>query len=307
MSSAAPCPAVLVLAFNRPDTTAAVIDSLRATRPAHLYFAVDGARPGRPGEQDLVQKVQGAVERIDWPCRTRTLFRGSNLGCKRAVSEAISWFFDEVESGIILEDDCVAHPSYFRFAAELLHRYRDDERIAMVSGNNFQFGRNGTTFSYYYSRYTHIWGWATWRRAWKRFDFGMSGWPERKRDGWLQHLLGDDRHARYWSDIFDETHGDLNTSWAYRWIYSVWLHEGLTILPAVNLVTNIGFGAQATNNLRRGSRYASIPALPMEFPLRHPPAMDRNVAADLYTQKTMFSRPLWRSLARSLYRRIRRP
>lgn len=299
------CPPVLVLAFNRPKTTRAVFDSLRAARPGRLFLAVDGARADRPGERERVREVQALVQQIDWPCRVETLFRESNLGCKRAVSEAITWFFGEVEAGIILEDDCIADPSFFPFAAELLERFRDDERVMMISGNNFQFGRQRTTYSYYYSRYTHIWGWATWRRAWQRFDYAMTLWPEIRQGEWLRDLLGNARHARYWRTIFDETHGERNASWAYRWIYSAWVSGGLTVLPNVNLVSNIGFGPEGTHTWRRSSRFAAMKTASMAFPLRHPPFMIPDAVADGYTQSTMFTRPLWRVLARQIYRMIR--
>ncbi len=298
-------PPVLLLAFNRADTTALVIESLRRVRPAELYFAVDGARPARPAEEERVRQVRDLVRSIDWPCRVETLFRDANLGCKRAVSGAITWFFDHVEAGVILEDDCIADPSFFSFAAELLERFREDERVMVISGDNFQFGRQRTSYSYYYSRYTHIWGWATWRRAWKQFDYGMERWPELRDGNWLEDLLGDRRQVRYWKAIFDETHADLNTSWAYRWTYSVWLNSGLTVLPNANLVSNIGFGRDATNNWRRSSRFAALPSIPMAFPLRHPPIMIPDAVADRFTQRHLFSRPLWRSLARRTYKLFR--
>jgi len=304
MNSPDNSPPVLVLAFNRPHTTAAVMESLRAVRPPKVFFAVDGPRSDRPRERELVLEVQRLVERIDWPCQVETLFRESNLGCKKAVSEAITWFFGHVKAGIILEDDCVAHPSFFPYAAELLERYDDDERIMVVSGDNFQFGRQRTDYSYYYSRYTHIWGWATWRRAWEHFDFAMTQWPEIRNGNWLDDLLADPGHVRYWKGIFDETHGNRNSSWAYRWTYSVWAQGGLTVLPNVNLVSNIGFGVDGTHTWRRSSRFAALEAAPMEFPLRHPPYMIRDAEADRFTQKHMFSRPLWRVVARSLYRRF---
>jgi hypothetical protein len=285
------CPPVLVLAFNRPDTTARVLEALRAARPARVFFAVDGPRAARPGEAEAVAGVQALARSLDWDCEVRTLFRDTNLGCKIAVSEAISWFFSQVDEGIILEDDCVAHPSFFPFAAELLERYRHDERVMMVSGDNFQQGRRRTGYSYYFSRYTHIWGWASWRRAWSLYDHSMRAWPELRESGWLTGILDDRGAVDYWTRIFDHTHGERNTSWAYRWMFAAWSNSGLTVLPSVNLVSNIGFGEQATHTVVHDSAKAALRLEEMAFPLRHPPYVVRDAQADLFSQRRLFSAP----------------
>lgn len=285
------CPPVLVLAFNRPDTTQRVLEALRAAQPERLYFAVDGPRRDRAEEADAVRRVQDLAGSRGWECEVRTLFRPANLGCKRAVSEAISWFFTQEERGIILEDDCVAHPSFFPFAAELLERYRDDERVMMVSGDNFQHGRRRTEYSYYFSRYTHIWGWASWRRAWALYDHAMRAWPELRDGGWLTDVLGERGAVEYWTRIFDDTHGERNTSWGYRWMFSAWSNSGLTILPNVNLVSNIGFGEQATHTLQHDPAKAALGLQEMTFPLRHPPYVVRDAQADAYSQRQLFSTP----------------
>lgn len=299
------CPPVLLLAFNRPDTTRRVIESLRSVAPGLVYFAVDGPRTGKREENEQVAAVRGLTDVIDWDCDVRTLFREKNLGCKIAVSEAISWFFDNVEAGIILEDDCVAHPSFFPYSAELLERYRDDERIFMISGDNFQFGRKRFEHSYYFSRYTHIWGWATWRRAWRLYDHRMSRWPELRDRGWLLDILEDRVAADYWRRIFDDTFGERNSSWAYRWTYSAWVNDALTILPCVNLVSNIGFGDVATHTRDRKNRLAALPVEEMRLPLRHPDRVIREARADTITQRTVFaSPPLWKRIAKKILRRF---
>jgi len=299
MTSSVSCPPVLVLAFNRPDTTQRVLEALRAARPTQVFFAVDGARSERIGEADSVHRVQQLARSIDWNCNLRTLFRERNLGCKLAVSQAISWFFAEVEAGIILEDDCVAHTSFFPYAAELLERYRDDERILMISGDNFQQGRKRTDYSYYYSRYTHIWGWATWSRAWRLYDHRMAAWPELRDGGWLVDILGDRAAADYWRRVFDETHGEQNSSWAYRWMFTAWSQNSLTLLPNINLVSNIGFGELATHTLRHETSKSALRLEEMMFPLKHPPYVVRDEQADAFSQRTLFSAPRpWRRLAR---------
>ncbi len=296
-----------MLAFNRPDTTAKVLQSLRVVHPDRVFFAVDGPRGGVEGERERVLEVQRLAESIDWDCEVRTLFRNGNLGCKVAVSQAISWFFDSVEAGIVLEDDCIAHPSFFPFAAELLQRFREDARVCMISGDNFQFGRHHTPYSYYFSRYTHIWGWATWRRAWRLYDHAMALWPELRDRGWLQDVLEDSGAASYWSRIFETTWADRNASWAYRWIFCAWANGALTVLPSGNLVSNIGFGGAATHTLNRRNKFASLPLEAMSFPLRHPPDVIRDASADSFTQRHMFTIPWWRRLAAGAYRFLRQP
>ncbi len=290
------CPAVLVLAFNRPDTTRQVFEALRDVRPEALYFAVDGARDGKHEESLRVAQVQSLVEMIDWKCDVRTLFRKMNLGCKIAVSEAITWFFDHVEAGIILEDDCVAHPSFFPYAGELLERYRDEERVLMVSGDNFQKDRGGSDESYYFSRYAHIWGWATWRRAWKQYDHEMKAWPKLRDGGELAGLLRDRGAASYWSGIFEDTYRNRNTSWAYRWQFCIWAQKGLVVLPRCNLVSNVGFGEFATHTTAL-SPWANLPVKPMSFPLVHPLSLEWDDRADAHTHNAVFSPPaLWKRL-----------
>jgi len=307
MNSVSSCPPVLVLAFNRPDTTAKVIEAIRKARPASLFLAVDGARPDRLNEREQVSAVHKLADTIDWDCNVRTLFRDTNLGCKIAVSEAITWFFDQVESGIVLEDDCVAHPSFFTFAAELLTRYRDDERVCMISGDNFQLGKRRSQYSYYPSRFTHIWGWASWRRAWRLYDHAMSQWPEQRAAGWLQAYLGNNKAAQYWTRIFDDTHGERNSSWAYRWTYSAWANDALTLIPEVNLVSNIGFGEQATHTVNKRNRFAALPLEAISLPLRHPPELIENAMADAFTQKTMFRRPpMWKRVGSRVLRALRK-
>jgi hypothetical protein len=283
-------PPVLILAFNRPELTRRALEAVRAAQPAQIFVAVDGPRADRPAEAQAVEAVRRLAQSIDG-CEVRTLFRERNLGCKLAVSQAITWFFDQVEEGIVMEDDCVAHPSFFRYAAELLERYRDDERVLMVSGDNFQPGGPRTPYSYYFSRYTHIWGWASWRRAWRLYDHSMSAWPELRRGEWLLDVLGDRDAVKYWTRIFDDTHGERNTSWGYRWMFAAFRHSGLSILPNVNLVSNIGFGADGTHTLTAEDPHAALPVREMAFPLQHPPYMIQDRRADMQTQKTMFAYP----------------
>ena len=280
---------VVLLIFNRPDLTRRVFERIREAQPAQLFIAADGPRPDVPADVELCAQARQVAEQVDWECEVHTLFRETNLGCKQAVSSAIDLFFEHVEEGIILEDDCVPHPTFFRFCDELLEKYRDDERIMAISGDNFQLGRRRTEDSYYFSRYPHCWGWATWRRAWCHYDGEMRLWPAIRDGGWLQDILENRRAIAYWTTIFDKMYnGDID-SWAYAWTFICWIQSGLAILPTVNLVSNIGFGENATHT-RGGGRIANMSVQPMDFPLIHPPFVLRDAKADELTQSSIYER-----------------
>ena len=283
---------VLFLIFNRPDTTARVFDAIRAARPARLYVAADGPRPARAGEAERCEQARKIATAVDWPCTVKTLFRESNLGCKHAVSSAIYWFFEQEEGGIVLEDDCLPHPTFFRFCDELLELYRHDDDVALISGDNFQFGVKRGDASYYFSRYVHIWGWASWRRTWRRYDRDCLRWPAFRDAGGLARVLGGRRvEAREWRRVFDALHANEIDTWDYQLMFAAWANSMVSIVPQKNLVTNIGFGLEATHT-KGASRFADVPALPMDFPLVHPSSRATSEAADDHTAKTMFIRPL---------------
>lgn len=299
---------VAMLIFNRPDTTARVFEAVRQARPLQLLVVADGPRPDRTGEAEQCAKARSIISRIDWKCDVQTNFAESNLGCRKRVSSGLDWVFQTVPEAIILEDDCLPHPTFFRFCDELLERYRDDERVMMVSGDNFQFGRKRTGHSYYFSRYTHIWGWASWRRAWQHYDVDMKQWPAAKECGLLTDILDDSGAVRHWRNIFDRvSRGEINT-WDYQWTFACWLQSGLSIIPNVNLVSNVGFHAGATHTAD-DSPFSAMPAEPMQFPLDHPPFVVRDRTADDFTQRTHVTERLGVRLCRKLGKLVgsRRP
>lgn len=280
--------------FNRPDTTARVFEAISQAAPTRLLVVADGPRADRLGEAERCAAVRAVIDRVDWPCEVSVNFSETNLGCKRRVSSGLDWVFQNVEEAVILEDDCVPDQSFFRFCEELLARYRCDDRIAMISGNNFQFGIGEVEESYYFSRRPHIWGWATWRRTWRRYDVEMTEWPRLRGRGWLNELFPEKRLVRYWSETFDEVYrGDLDT-WDHQFTFSCLLHGALCIMPSVNLVSNIGFGEDATHT-KVADRHAAMPAGVMQFPLRHPREISRNVFLDSQIEKNI-SLPLRRAL-----------
>ncbi len=277
---------VLFLIFNRPHTTARVFETIRQARPPRLYVAGDGARENREGEAEKVAKARKIATQVDWPCELKILFREKNLGCKKAVSSAITWFFEQEEQGIILEDDCLPHPDFFRFCEVLLDYYANDERIFVITGNNFQNGQKRGNASYYFSKYNHCWGWATWRRAWEYYQGNIPFWPEWSRsEDWLRKIPNR-AERRYWQKIFNQVYQNKIDSWAYPWTASVWYAGGLTATPNVNLVSNIGFGDDATHTVEI-NQFANLPTSFIGY-IIHPNEVIQDIEADTYVFNEVF-------------------
>jgi hypothetical protein len=280
---------VAFIIFKRPDTTKRVFEAIRQAKPPKLLVIADGPRVDRSGEAEKCAAVRAIIDRVDWDCEVLKNYSEINLGCGKRVYSGLDWVFDNVEDAIILEDDCLPHPTFFRFCEELLERYRYDSRIGSISGLNVQFGRRRTEYSYYFSRYNHIWGWATWRRAWHYYDYDMKLWPEINARGFLSDILGDPQAVKYWTKLFQYTYdGRINTNWDFQWTFACWIQNALGVLPNVNLVSNIGFSAESTHTSEEGSKYANMPTEAIEFPLKHPPFMVRDLEADNFTQNTLF-------------------
>jgi hypothetical protein len=283
--------AVLFLIFNRPDTTKQVFEAIRKAKPPRLYIAADGPRSDKPGEAEKVEETRRIATQVDWDCEVKTLFREKNLGCRVGVSSGIDWFFENEEEGIILEDDCLPSQSFFWFCEELLERFRTDERIFIISGDNFQFGKRRTSESYYFSRYTHIWGWASWRRTWQKYDVEMKLWPTVRDGKWLYDILQDRKDVNYWQNIYERVFNNKIDTWDYQVNFSCWVNSSLNIIPNNNLVSNIGFGADSTHTADGNSPFFKIPHCELSFPLKHPTIMVRDALADGITKRDQFSTP----------------
>ena len=272
--------AVLFLVFNRPDTTTKVFQMIRQAKPPRLYVAADGARNSI--EEDEIAKVREIATNVDWPCEVKTLFRDKNLGCKKAISEGITWFFENEEQGIILEDDCLPHLDFFNFCENLLDYYAEDEKVVCITGDNFQNNRRRGDASYYFSIYNHCWGWATWKRAWKHYQVDLTFWPTwSKSDSWLRHTP-DKIERRFWKKIFNQVRAGKIDTWDYQWAGSAWYQNGLTATPNVNLVSNIGFGINSTHTKDINHKAANIPSKEIGI-LKHPKMVMRNIEADKWT------------------------
>lgn len=283
---------VTFIVFNRPERTAEVFAAIRAARPSQLLVIADGPRANMEADPAKCAAVRAVIAGVDWPCQVLRRFSDANIGLRRSISEGLDWVFDQVERAIILEDDCLPHPSFFPFCEELLDHYAEDRQIAMISGTNFDpahLAPSGDE-SYYFSRFCHIWGWATWRRAWKLCDHEMKEWLSLRRTNWLMKKCGNRTAENFWRRHFDDSYvrnrDGLNT-WDIPWLFACWRHDLLSIVPRNNLVANIGFGLDAAHTKSR-TRAARLPTNPIEFPLQDPKEKIVNATADRYVQEKFF-------------------
>lgn len=302
-------PPILFLVFNRPDLAQRVFERIRAARPTRLFIAADGPRPDHPDDIQACRETRLLVEQVDWPCEVKTLFREKNLGCRLAVESAITWFFEHEEAGIILEDDCLPDPSFFPFCSELLNRYKDDTQVMSVSGDCFFPDEFISESSYTFMIYVHIWGWATWRRAWKQYDPSLKGLKELCVRKWLNKLLNSTAAAEYWAEILRRyMAGEINT-WDYPWLFSCWLHRGLSVVPTVNLVSNIGFDSRGTHTDGAASSKTGHPLGQISFPLQHPMRVTRDTTLErktegLYVKPAKQSKSAWHHFVRTMLHRV---
>ncbi len=297
--------AVLFIIFNRPDTTNRVFEKIKTAKPPRLYVAADGPRADRPDDIELCREARKIAAQIDWECEVKTLFREKNLGCKEAVSSAISWFFDNEEEGIILEDDCLPAVSFFLFCDTLLDKYRFDTRIRHIAGGNFQQGKKWGDASYYFSAITHVWGWAGWRRVWKDYDKELSRYKENDVQEKLANVFNDPLIVESWHHIFKELKADKIDTWDYQLGLTNCFNNGLCIIPNYNLVSNIGFGSDATHTTEASSIYANIAIIEIDE-ITHPIYFVPEKQADTYTLNDQFDVAERRRKQNLLRRRFKR-
>ena len=272
---------VAYIIFNRPSHTRATFAAIRAQQPSKLFLIADGPRSEHPGDVEKCREVRQIVAQIDWPCEVYRRFSDKNLGCKSGPKTGIDWVFRHVNQAIILEDDCLPHEDFFIFCETLLDKYKDDHRVTVITGNNFQDGNKHGNSSYYFSKYPHVWGWATWKRSWLLNDSNISFWPKFKVSKQWTELLPDKVERNYWAEIFDKVHSrQFESAWDYPWMASVWYQGGLTVTPNVNLVSNIGFGPDATHTVTQQPQ-GGLAACPLGQ-ITHPDEVKQNRKADRY-------------------------
>ena len=293
---------VALLLFRRPEETARVFERIREVRPSRLFLIADGPRSGNEEDARGCEQARAVVGRVDWPCEVVRDFADENLGLKRRISTGIDRVFEEVEEAIILEDDCLPHPSFFPYCAELLDRYRDDERIVHIAGSQL-LPTAPSSGSYHFSRYVHVWGWATWRSAWSHFDVELADWraaSDAEREDGLRATFEEQPERRFWRFVWDNVPEIDN--WDAQWSYVALSRGLLAVNPNRNLISNVGFADDATNATADPLGIAGRSLEGLDVPLEHPPAVARDERADALASR-FFRRPpppIWQRLAQRL-------
>jgi hypothetical protein len=293
---------ILFIIFNRPDTTQRVFDKIKEAQPQRLYVAADGPRATKPAEAEMCEQARAIIKQIDWPCEVKTLFRDSNLGCKHAVSSAIDWYFENEEEGIILEDDCLPANDFFRYCDTMLERYRYDTRIRHVGGCNLQMGEKWGDASYYFSNMTHVWGWAGWRRVWKEYDKELSRYHSNEVRPQLETIFSDKFIVDTWEELFNHVKGGRIDTWDYQLGFLNFFNNSLSVIPNVNLISNIGFGENSTHTTDANSLNANLP-LGKLGDITHPLYVLPQKGADLFTLRYDFNiEARWKKYNRPKYK-----
>ena len=257
---------ILFFIFNRPNTTAQVFEEIRKLKPAKLYIVADGPRKNKTGEHKRCEETRKIIEQVDWDC-------------------------------------CLPDQSFFRFCEEMLEKYKYEEKIGMISGNNFQFNKVKNDYSYYFSRYAHIWGWATWKRTWDKYNVQISDWPQIKKEKRLTNIFKNAKDVMYWTSIFEDVYNDKIDTWDYQWSYVCFVNNLLSIMPSNNLVSNIGFNDKDSTHTKRISKFSNMKTSPLLFPLNHPLNIVNNIKSDKITQKNNY--PFFRRFMIKLLRKIK--
>lgn len=270
---------VLFIVFNRPELTRASFEAIRQARPARLYVSADGPRSGRGDDERLCRETREIATSVDWPCEVKTLFRSRNHGCRIGCTSAITWFFKHEPEGIVIEDDCVPHPDFFPYCENLLERYRDTPEVMLIGGSNYQYGKKHGEASYYFSIYPHIWGWAAWAETWRNYDMEMQG-LERFIKTRMRGIVGHDGAYPAMMRKFMLVAEGVDNAWSFQLVYSIWKQGGLSVIPNVNLVGNIGNVEDSAHPWRTDiSHFRRVEGLAEVI---HPPEILRNEDADRF-------------------------
>lgn len=286
---------ILMLAFRRPETTKKVFERVREIRPKELFIEVNGPRKGFPEDVSEVQKVKDIFKKIDWPCKVHKLYREWNIGCFKGISLSIDWFFSKVDKGIILEDDCVPTKDFFFFCKEMLQKYKNDERVMHIAGYNFQRGWRRENYSYYFSKYPYIWGWATWKRAWKKYDPQVKLSQLILNKKYLKDIFPNYFERRYVEGILRSFLSKKADTWDVQWVFTLLANNGLSIVPNKNLVENIGFEGHHTHTKPIDS-YLSMKTDNLRSPLIHPPFVIQDRKSDKRYAFWMFRKSLEKNI-----------
>ncbi len=277
---------VAIIIFNRPETTRKVLEKIAEYKPTKLFVIADGPRDNVYQDIEKCAAARAIIDQIDWDCELFKNYSDRNLGCGYRPSTGISWVFENVEEAIILEDDCLPDISFFRYCEEMLNVYRNNEKVMLISGIRPHISRKQTKYSYSFSRIPYTWGWATWRRAWKHYDFEIKRWKEiSNKSSWLFNVIGDSKLAEVYRTRFDKAYnGECKLDyWDYQWVFTCWLQRGFAVIPNVNLVNNLGIGGMATHTKDKKyfSTFLSFELEEMLFPLKHPDHIELDKESDM--------------------------
>lgn len=278
---------VLFILFNRPDTTMRVFEQIKQAQPSRLYVAVDGPRKGNTTDKYLCEQTRAIIKLVDWNCEVKTLFRDENLGCKEAPASAITWFFEQEEEGIILEDDCLPANDFFRFCDVLLEKYRYDTRIRHINGSNLQHGRIWGKADYYFAHGLQMWGWASWKRVWNEYDKDLKAYQIDDAREQFVKIFEEPLLAEAWINIFIAHKTSSLDTWDHQFLIINYFNNGLSINPNVNLISNIGYGIAATHTTNIGDIDSNVP-LESIGEITHPQYVVRENGADAYTADINF-------------------
>lgn len=238
---------ILFMVFNRLEETKQVFSEIEKINPQNLFVAIDGPRIGNKSDRVAQKQIISLIKSSPLKKNVTWLIRKNNLGCKVGVSSAIDWFFSKIDAGIILEDDCVPNQDFFYFCESMLKVYKNDTRVMMITGTNYQLQTKQIHTDYFFSQHYVIWGWATWKRAWEKYDVNMSSWPELRSLNILSYLSHDYFIKKHFETTFDLIRDDLVDTWDIQWVFACLFNSGLCIVPRVNLISNIGVsGVHAT-------------------------------------------------------------
>lgn len=267
-----------MVVFNRPALTKQVFEVVKKYRPEKLYVAADGPRKHVASDAARCEETRAIFEKLDWECKVSYLYRENNLGCGKAVSSAISWFFEQEEEGIILEDDCLPDMSFFTYCKTLLEYHRNNTNVMHIGGINLHNTNMAGKASYYYSAIPHVWGWASWRRAWKHYDFNLSDLNFFLNNNRIEKYVGKGKAHDFWQEIFCKMNQKKIDTWDYQWQYAIWNNNGVAIVPDRNLIRNLGFGADATHTTEEHA-YGNLKTYEMGE-IKHPSVIEINKEAD---------------------------
>jgi glycosyltransferase involved in cell wall biosynthesis len=260
---------IVLFVFNRPECTQKVYDKIAEIKPSTLFIVADGPRENYPNDVELCTATRAIFDTINWKCTVFRRFSNFNIGCRNSIPSGLNWVFGQVDECIILEDDCVPQLSFFSFCEELLEKYRNEFKIMSIGGHRSDGPNESNGANYFFTKYPSVWGWATWKNRWEKYDLSMKNWGDLRDTLWLQDLLKTKEAVIYWQRMFDKMQLGLDT-WDYALVYSGWFHDMLSIRPKVNLISNIGFGQDATHTKELHVVSNFSPAINLNFPLVHP-------------------------------------